>query len=82
MKNAEIEPEEDDLRAEYDDSMLKGGVRAKYLDRYRAGTNLALLAPDVRAAFPTDESVNKALRSLIESQHPAFFESTTVKPTD
>ena len=44
MKNAEIEPDEDDLRAEYDDSVLKGGVRAKYLDRYRAGTNLALLA--------------------------------------
>jgi hypothetical protein len=82
MMNAEIKPEEDDLRAEYDDSVFKGGVRAKYLDRYRAGTNVALLAPDVRAAFPTDESVNKALRSLIGSQNQAFFESTTVKPTD
>jgi hypothetical protein len=82
MKNAEIEPENDDLRTEYDDSVLKGGVRAKYLDRYRAGTNLALLAPDVRAAFPTDESVNKALRSLIETQSAPFFESAVVKPTD
>lgn len=61
-----MEPENDDLRPEYDPSELKGGVRGKYLQRYRKGTNLALLAPDVRAAFPTDEAVNQALRSLIE----------------
>jgi hypothetical protein len=36
-----------------------------YLESYRARTNLALLAPDVRAAFPTDDSVNEALRSLV-----------------
>ena len=62
---------DDDLLPEYDLSKLKGGVRGKYLERYRAGTNLALLAPDIRAAFPTDESVNQALRSLIQSTHPA-----------
>ena len=58
--------EDDDLRPEYDPSELRGGVRGKYLERYRAGTNLALLAPDVRAAFPTDESVNQALRSVMQ----------------
>jgi hypothetical protein len=57
--------EDDDLRPEYELSELKGGVRGKYLERYRKGTNLALLAPDVRAAFPTDEAVNQALRSLM-----------------
>jgi hypothetical protein len=46
-------------------------VRGKYLERYRAGTNLALLTPDVRAAFPTDESVNQALKSLMQGQGPA-----------
>jgi hypothetical protein len=51
--------------------VLKGGVRGKYLERYRAGTNLALLAPDVPAAFPTDESVNQALKSLMEGRNPA-----------
>ncbi len=56
----------DELRPEYDLSELKGGVRAKYLERYRAGTNLALLAPDVRAAFPNDAAVNRALRSLLK----------------
>jgi hypothetical protein len=58
---------EDDLRPEYDLSTLKGGVRGKYFELYQAGTNLALLAPDVRRAFPTDEAVNRALRTLMQS---------------
>lgn len=67
-KDHDPRPDAEDLRPEYDASMLKGGVRGKYLERFRAGTNLALLAPDVRAAFPTDESVNQALRSLLHGQ--------------
>jgi len=63
-------PLEDDLRPEYDESVLKGGVRGKYLERYRAGTNLALQTFDVRAAFPTDESVNQALKSLMQGRSP------------
>lgn len=59
---------DDDLRDEYDPSMLKGGVRGKYFERYRRGTNLALLAPDVRAAFPTDDAVNEALRLLMHGK--------------
>jgi hypothetical protein len=58
----------DQLRPEYEFEKLKGGVRGKYLKRYRAGTNLALLAPEVRAAFPTDRAVNRALRSLMKKQ--------------
>ena len=68
MKKGNVKTRNDDLRAEYDLSKLKGGIRGKYLKRYHAGTNLALLAPEVRAAFPTDESVNQALRSLIQSR--------------
>ena len=66
MKKDNNTPDEDDVRPEYDLSQLKGGVRGKHLERYRAGTNLALLAPEIRAAFPTDEAVNQALRSLIQ----------------
>jgi hypothetical protein len=62
------ETPDDDLRDEYDAADLKGGVRGKFYDRYRSGTNLALLAPDVRAAFPTNEAVNEALRSLMKSK--------------
>jgi hypothetical protein len=52
---------DDDMRPEYDPADLQGGVRGKYLDRFQSGTNLVLLAPDVRAAFPTDDAVNESL---------------------
>ena len=55
----------DELRREYDLSKLKGRVRGKYAARYRAGTNLVLLSPDVAEHFPDDRSVNTALRRLI-----------------
>ena len=57
---------DDELRAEYDFSQLKGGVKGKFVERYRVGTNLVLLAPDVAKAFPDDESVNEALRLLLK----------------
>jgi hypothetical protein len=66
MKNDNPPLDDDDFRPEYELSELKGGVRGKYFERYRKGTNLALLAPDVRVAFPTDEAVNDALRSIIQ----------------
>jgi len=56
-----------ELRPEYDlGQLLKGGVQGKYADRYREGTNLVLLAPDVAEAFPTEEAVNQALRLVIQ----------------
>ncbi len=57
---------EDDLRPEYDFSKMQGGVKGKYVDRYRSGTNIVLLDPDVLQAFPTSESVNEALRLLMQ----------------
>jgi hypothetical protein len=51
-KKTEKRERRDELRREYDLSKLKGGVRGKYLARYRAGTNLMLLSPDVAAYFP------------------------------
>ncbi len=68
MKTVDNSQNDDDVRPEYDLSKLQGGVRGKHLERYRAGTNLAILAPEVRAAFPTDEAVNEALRSLMRGQ--------------
>ena len=56
----------DDLRAEYKLSDFKAkGVRGKYLKRYRAGTNVVLLTPEVARAFPTDKAVNDALSALM-----------------
>ena len=56
MKNASSR-QEDDLRPEYDFSSLKGGVRGKYYRRFRAGTNIVRLEPDLARVFPTDEAV-------------------------
>ncbi len=63
----EVENEmEDELLSEYGFAHMKGGVRGKYVERYRAGTNLVLLDPDVAQAFPNEIAVNDALRMLIQ----------------
>lgn len=56
----------DELRPEYDlRGLLKGGRRGVHAERYRAGTNVALLDPDVAEAFPSDVAVNEALRLVM-----------------
>jgi hypothetical protein len=57
----------DELRPEYDLRKLKFIGRGIYAERYRSGTNLVLLEPDVRKAFPDDESVNEALRVIAKA---------------
>jgi hypothetical protein len=57
----------DEMRPEYDLRKLKFVGRGIYADRYRSGTNLVLLEPDVREAFPDDESVNEALRVIAKA---------------
>jgi hypothetical protein len=61
----------DDLRPEYDLSKLKGGVRGKYYEQARAGTNLVLIEPDLANVFPDTESVNRALRLLADTAEAA-----------
>jgi hypothetical protein len=55
----------DELCPEYKREDLGIGVRGKYFEEYRKGTNLVLLSPDVAEVFSTDKAVNDALRSLI-----------------
>ena len=75
-KEVEID---DELRTEYDLSqLLEGGVRGKYADRYREGTNLVLLAPDVAEVFPDEEAVNEALRLVAQlARIPSLTSATT-----
>ena len=54
----------DELRPEYNLATLKGGVRGKYFQRAKAGTNLILLDPDVARAFPDAKTVNDTLRVI------------------
>jgi hypothetical protein len=58
---------EDDLRPEYDFSSLKGGVRGKYYRRFRTGTNIVRLEPDLARVFRTDKAVNEALRTVVRA---------------
>jgi len=60
----ESKPQTDEMKSEYD---IRGGVRGKYYDRYRTGSNVILLDPDVAAVFHDSASVNRALRVLIDA---------------
>ena len=66
MKMESNQELEDELRPEYDFSKMNSGVRGKYVERYRTGTNIVLLDPDVAQAFPTSDVVNEALRLLMQ----------------
>ena len=57
---------QEEMRKEYRKEDLGKGIRGKYYEEYKKGTNLILLSPDVATAFPDDESVNNALRSLMK----------------
>jgi len=52
-----------EMLEEYDFSK---GVRGKYTKRYGAGSNVVVLSPEVAKVFPTSESVNEALRTLVK----------------
>ncbi len=68
MKKATTNPQDSDLLDEYD---FSEGVRGKYAQRYREGTNIIRLDDDVAKIFPDAKSVNSALRALgkIIDQH-------------
>jgi hypothetical protein len=65
MKIKQKNEGKDTLRTEYDFTRLKLHGRGRYAKRYREGTNLVLLAPDVAHVFPDAASVNEALRTLM-----------------
>ncbi len=67
MKKASAKEMNDDLRPEYDLSQLKGGVRGKYYREATAGTNLVLIEHELADVFPDSESVNRALRMLVNT---------------
>ena len=67
MRKKSAKGRNDDLRSEYDlGELLRTGMQGKYAQRYREGTNLVLLAPDVAEAFPTAEAVNETLRLVLQ----------------
>lgn len=55
----------EEMRAEYRIEDLGKGVRGKHVEEFRKGSNLVLLTPELAKIFPTTESVNSALSSLV-----------------
>jgi hypothetical protein len=71
MKKAPAKRQDDDLLPEYDLSHLRGGIRGKYYRQATAGTNLMLIEPELAKVFPDAESVNRALRLLVDTAEAA-----------
>ena len=62
MKKQTPIPETDpDMLEEYDFSK---GERGRYVERFKKGSNIVVLSPDVAEVFSDSESVNEALRTL------------------
>jgi len=60
------DPDNYELRDEYDLSKMTIVAKGRYAPHRRAGKNVVLLAPDVVQSFPTDEAVNEALRLIMQ----------------
>jgi hypothetical protein len=65
MKKNSKSDSSDEMRPEYDFSR---GERAKYAQRFREGTNVIVLDPDVAAEFKDSAAVNDALRQLLKAR--------------
>jgi dsDNA-specific endonuclease/ATPase MutS2 len=63
MKESTMKKASEDMQPEYDFSR---GVRGKYAVRFRKGTNLVVLEPDIAEFFSDSAAVNDALRALVE----------------
>ena len=64
MKKASIKMTDQDI-PELEREALGAGVRGKYLKQFVQGSNVVALQPEIQKAFPTSESVNKALASML-----------------
>ncbi|MBN1906015.1 MAG: hypothetical protein JW927_13060 [Deltaproteobacteria bacterium] len=66
MKGKDMKNKKDELLPEYNFD-YSNAVRGKYYKKLiKEGSNIIILEPDIADAFHDSESVNKALRSLLE----------------
>ncbi len=57
-----------EIRPEYPAELIKSGTRGKYARRYREGTNIVLIDPELNKLFPNAEAVNRALREYAKER--------------
>jgi len=70
--------DEYDLDEEIDLVKLPIVPKGRYASERRSQTNIIVLAPDVAEVFPNDESVNSALRLVIEMAKLAHLQPATL----
>lgn len=78
-KNNSAKPTSD-MRPEFDFASMKGGVRGKYAARYRSGTNLVLLDPEISRAFPTAAAVHQVLRAVLNLASEVRLQKVGTQP--
>ncbi len=75
-----IDPDDYELRDEYDLSKMTVVPKGRYAPHRRVGKNVVLLAPDLAQAFPTDEAVNEALRLVVQmAQIPSKYRAKAAR---
>lgn len=57
--------DKDEMREEYSADIIRSGVRGKYAQRYREGSNVVVIDPELSKAFPNADAVNQALREIL-----------------
>ncbi len=58
-----------EMRPEYPAELIKSGVRGKYAKRYRDGTNVVPIDPELNKLFPNAEAVNRVLRQYAQEHN-------------
>lgn len=67
-----MKPQDDDeLRSEYPEELIRSGVRGKYAKRYRSQSNVIIVDDDLTDSFPNSKAVNDALRDYLELRKKA-----------
>lgn len=61
MNQNQINSGDEEMLDEYD---FSNGIRGKYVGRFKDGSNIIILDPDIAEIFNDSESVNNALRSI------------------
>ena len=56
---------DDEMLDEYDFSK---GIRGKYVERLKEGSNVVVLDPDVASEFDSPQEVNRALRVYLKNR--------------
>ena len=69
MKKATKRTDADELRAEYRLDYSEGRPN-RFAEQLAPGGLAVVLDPDVAEVFPSSESVNRLLRSVIQAVHP------------